>query len=98
MNTPPGTSLRALKARAQRLKPMLRIGKAGLSDAFLAALDEALIQQELVKVKFEQFKEQKKTLIPQIIERSHSQLVLRVGNVAVLYRRKPDPLKPDPVV
>jgi RNA-binding protein len=85
-----GAELRALKARAQRLDPVLRIGKAGLSDAFFAALDEVLTRHELVKIKFDQFKEQKKTLIPQIVERSQSQLVLRVGNVAVLYRPRPD--------
>ena len=98
LNPLSGASLRALKARAQRLEPMLRIGKAGLSDAFFTALDEALTQQELVKVKFEQFKEQKKTLIPQIIERSRSQLVLRVGNVAVLYRKKPASIYPDAAI
>jgi RNA-binding protein len=84
-----GTQLRALKARAQRLDPVLRVGKAGLTDAFFAALDEALTRHELIKIKFDQFKEQKKTLAPQIVERSQSQLVLRVGNVVVLYRPRP---------
>src|SRR6185369_10656818 len=32
--------LRALKARAQLLKPMLKVGKEGLSPAFLKAVDE----------------------------------------------------------
>jgi RNA-binding protein len=80
---------RALKAQAQRLKAMLKIGKEGLSPQFLAALDELLKHHELVKVKFDEFKEQKKELAPQLAEKSGSHLVTRVGNVVVLYRPKP---------
>jgi RNA-binding protein len=86
-----GAELRALKARAQRLQPILKIGKAGLTDAFYAALETVLLQHELVKLKFDDFKEQKKELVPQLIERSGAQLVQRVGNVAVLFKRRPKP-------
>jgi RNA-binding protein len=81
--------IRDLKAQAQRLKATLKIGKEGLSPQFLAALDEVLKHHELVKVKFDEFKEQKKELAPQLAEKSRSHLVTRVGNVAVLYRPKP---------
>ncbi len=79
----------ALKAQAQRMKATLKIGKEGISPQFLAALDEALKHRELVKVKFDEFKEQKKELTPQLAEKSGSHLVTRVGNVVVLYRPKP---------
>jgi RNA-binding protein len=78
--------IRALKAQAQRLKATLKVGKEGIRSQFLAALDEALKHHELVKVKFDDFKEQKKTLTPQLAEKSSSHLVTRVGNVVVLYR------------
>jgi RNA-binding protein len=81
--------LRALKARAQLMKPTLKVGHDGLSNAFIAALDQALKQQDLVKVKFSDFKEQKKELAPQLASRTSSELVMRVGNVAVLYRPRP---------
>jgi RNA-binding protein len=81
--------IRALKARAQRLKAELKIGKEGLSPQFLAALDEALNHRELIKVKFDGFKEQKKELTPQLAEKSGSYLVTRLGNVVVLFRPKP---------
>jgi len=79
---------RALKAQAQRMKATLKIGKDGLSQQFLAALDDALNHHELVKVKFDDFKDQKKELSPQLAEKSGSHLVTRVGNVVVLYRPK----------
>ena len=80
--------IRALKAQAQRLKATLKVGKEGLSPQFLAALDETLKHHELVKVKFAEFKEQKKELASQLAEKSGSHLVTRVGNVVVLYRPK----------
>ena len=86
-----GRELRDLKARAQRLNPVLKIGRAGLSDAFYAALAGALRDHELVKLKFDDFKDQKKTLVPELVARSGAQLIQRVGNVAVLFLRRPDP-------
>jgi len=83
--------IRALKARAQRMKASLKIGKEGLSPQFLAALDADLSQHELVKVKFDEFKEQKKELSPQLAEKTGSHLVTRVGNVVVLFRPKVQP-------
>jgi len=81
--------IRAFKAQAQRLKATLKIGKEGISPQFLAALDDALNHHELVKVKFDEFKEQKKELTPQLAEKTGSHLITRVGNVVVLYRPKP---------
>ena len=78
--------VRDLKAQAQRLKATLKIGKEGLSPQFLAALDEVLKHHELVKVKFDEFKEQKKELAPQLAEKTGSHLIMRVGNVVVLHR------------
>jgi RNA-binding protein len=80
--------IRDLKARAQRMKAALKIGKEGLSAQFLSALDDVLKHQQLVKVKFDEFKEQKKELTPQLAEKSGSHLITRVGNVVVLYRPK----------
>jgi len=86
--------IREFKARAQRLKATLKVGKEGLSPQFLAALDHELTHHELVKVKFEDFKEQKKELAPQLAQQSGSHLITRVGNVVVLYRSKPIEQKP----
>src|SRR5580658_9911656 len=86
---------RSLKARAQLLKAALKVGKEGLSPQFLAALDDALKRHELLKVKFDNFKDQKKELAPQLAEKTGSHLVTRVGNVAVLFRPKPVETQPE---
>jgi RNA-binding protein len=84
---------RRLKALAQRLDPILRVGKAGLSDAFIAGLGTALAEHELVKVKFAEFKEEKKRLAAILAERTASELIMQVGNVVVLYRQHRDPTR-----
>ena len=85
---PPLTNpeIRKLKAQAQRLEATFKIGKAGLSDGFVKSVDEALAHHELVKVKFVEFKEEKKILAPVLAEKTSSQLIMQVGNVAVFYR------------
>jgi RNA-binding protein len=81
---------RDLKARAQRLEPVVKLGHGGMSDAFLRSMEEALTLHGLVKMKFADFKEEKKELAPQIAERTGSTIIMQVGNVAVFYRPKPE--------
>jgi RNA-binding protein len=82
-----------LKGLGQLLEPVVRVGHAGLSEAFIASLNKALDDHELVKVKFSDFKDQKKELSPKLAELTGSRLIMRVGNVAVLYREQADPAK-----
>jgi RNA-binding protein len=82
--------IRKLKARAQRLEPMFKIGKAGLSDGFVNSLSSAFSSHDLIKVKFAEFKEDKDKLAPELAQKTSSQLIMRVGNVAVFFRPKPE--------
>lgn len=75
------------------LEPTVFVGKAGLSTELCNSLNAELQLRELVKVKFVAFKEEKKELSKQLAATSGSHLVMRVGNVAVLYRAKPDPVQ-----
>lgn len=80
--------IRQHKATAQRLKSMLKMGRQGLSAGFLQSVDDALRHHGLVKVKFDEFKDQRKTLAPELAEKTGSHLITLVGNVAVLFRPK----------
>lgn len=77
----------------QLLDPVVHVGKGGLTDALLATVGTALDDHELIKVKFEAHKEEKKTLAPELAARSGSHLIQRVGNVVVLYRAHADPAR-----
>jgi len=85
---PSNPEIRQLKAAAQRLKATFKIGRSGLSPQFLQSVDEGLKHHELIKVKFDEFKEQKKELAPALAEKTSSHLILQVGHVVVLYRKK----------
>ena len=83
-----GAEKRALKSQAQLLEAIVRVGHAGVTDAVVSSLDAALQMHSLVKVRFSDFKEERRTLAPQLAERTGSILVQQVGNVAVFYRKK----------
>ena len=86
----PNPEIRKLKAAAQRLEATFKVGKAGLSPQFVQGLHEGFRHHELIKVKFDEHKEEKKTLAPELAEKTFSHLIMQVGNVVVLYRKKGD--------
>lgn len=77
---------RQLKAEAQRLAPLLKIGKNGVSAAFLQSVDEALTKHRLLKIRFAGGKEQRRELARVIAEKTSSELIQLVGHVAVFFR------------
>jgi len=85
----PNSLKRTLKARAQSLDPILKLGHAGVTDGFIESLGRALDDHGLVKIRFTDFKEEKKTLVLEIAARAGAELIARVGNVAVYYRQPP---------
>ena len=82
-----------LRGLANPIKPQVFIGKSGLSDNVAAALDEALEAQELVKVKFLEFKDEKQDLAEQLEKKCRCDCVGIVGHVAIFYRQQNDPKK-----
>lgn len=87
------TQRQYLRKRAHHLKPVVQIGKNGLSDEVLATVERELAAHELIKVKFLGFQDQKRELAEQIVGSTGGELVGLIGNMAILYRRQPDPEK-----
>lgn len=81
-------SLSALKSRGQLIKPTIRLGKAGLSPEFLTAFDAELTRAELIKLRFEDLKDERKAVSRQLAEQSNSRLVQQVGHTAVFFRQR----------
>lgn len=78
--------LSELKSRAQLLKPAIKLGKAGASTELLGELGKLLDLHGLVKLRFEGFKEERKTLSKELAEKTGAILVQQVGHTAVYYR------------
>jgi RNA-binding protein len=76
-----------LRGLAQSLRPVVQVGKNGITPELIKTVDEALGTHELIKVKFIEFKEEKKALSQEISERTSSEAVGLIGNIAIFYRR-----------
>lgn len=85
-----GSQRRYLRSLANQMKPVVFVGKSGLTDAVFTALDEALDDHELIKVRFLEHKDQKKSLSAEIETSCRCEMVGMVGHVALFYRRHPD--------
>jgi RNA-binding protein len=81
---------RYLRSLAQTLKPVVVVGKLGLTDARAGAVDRALGEHELIKVKFNDFKDDKHALVQELETRTGCAVCTVIGHVAVLYRPHPD--------
>jgi len=86
--------IREFKSRAHALKPVVRIGQHGLTDAVLAELDIALSHHELLKVKLASAdRDQRDFLIETIVAKTGASAIQRIGHILVLYRAKPPETK-----
>jgi len=82
-----------LTRKAHGLQPVVHIGKFGLTDEVVAAVDQALGDHELIKVKFVNFKDERDDLARQVGAKIDATLVRVVGNIAIYYRHQTDPDK-----
>jgi RNA-binding protein len=87
-----------LKALAHGLAPVVQVGAAGVSDAVLTAVAEALYRHELIKVKLPKLDEagERELMADELSEASKATQVQLLGRVLVLYqpRAKDLPGKP----
>ncbi|MFA5514184.1 MAG: YhbY family RNA-binding protein [Sphaerochaetaceae bacterium] len=80
-----------LRKEAHYLKPALTIGKLGLHEGIFDSLEEALTKDELVKIRFQDFKEDKKEFVTQLSNSTGGELVALIGHTAILYRESNNP-------
>ena len=90
MNRLTGTQRKYLRGLAHSLRPVIQVGKNGISAELINAVEESLSIHELIKVKFVDFKEDKKEFSQEIAERTSSETAGLIGNVAIFYRQQPD--------
>ena len=83
---------RYLKGLAHRLKPVVLIGQNGLTASVVQAVDNALLDHELIKIKFNAFreKEQKADITESIEKQTGAEQVGSIGHTTIFYRPHPD--------
>ncbi len=81
---------KALKARAHKLDPVVRIGSRGLTDEVVAEIERALQAHELIKVRAGELdRHARDAVFGSICEQTGAEPVQQVGKVFVLFRRNP---------
>jgi RNA-binding protein len=81
-----------LRALGQTLPDHLKIGRAGLTPAFFAELQNRLRAHELVKLRFlGADRDERAALSAQIADEGRCLWVGAVGHTALFFRQNPDP-------
>ena len=79
-----------LRSQAQAISPVVMVGHEGITEGVVSALDAALTDHELVKVRFQDFKEMVRDLSTELAGKTRSTLVSTTGFTAVFYRKNPE--------
>ena len=80
-----------LRGLGHKLKPVVMVAEAGLTDAVIAEFETALNHHELIKVRVRVGdRKARDKIIEELCERAGADLVTRIGNVALIYRRNED--------
>jgi len=88
-----GFQRKYLRGMAHGLKPVVFIGQKGLTPEVLSSAQNALERHELIKVKFNDFKEkdQKTEISLEIEKETGAENVGMIGHTVVFYRPQEDP-------
>ena len=76
-----------LRSKAHHLKPVVFIGKAEINNSIFKTIDECLCAHELVKVKFNNYKDTKQKIVDLINDKLDSECVGIIGNTAIIFRQ-----------
>jgi RNA-binding protein len=88
-----GKQRRHLRALGHELRPIVQVGKGGLDAGLFAAVDRALVDHELVKIKLgESAGVDRHDAADAIARETKSEVAQVLGNMILLYR--PDPEDP----
>ncbi len=90
-----GFQRKYLRGVAHGLKPVVFIGQKGLTPEVLSSAEKAFERHELIKVKFNAFKEkeEKTELSARIEKETGAENVGIIGHTAIFYRQQEDPEK-----
>lgn len=77
---------KTLEKMAHDLNPVVIIGGAGVTEGVEQMVAKTLADHELIKIKFNEYKDDKIELANELAQKSDATLVRVIGNVAILYK------------
>jgi RNA-binding protein len=86
-----GKQRRHLRALGHALRPIVQVGKDGIDEGVIAAVEQALGDHELVKLKVgESAGLDRHDAAESLAQKTHSEVAQVLGNTVLLYRADPD--------
>ncbi|GKS80945.1 RNA-binding protein [Ligilactobacillus pabuli] len=86
-----GKQKRFLRSQAHSMRPLIQIGKDGLSENWLENVQAAIEKRELLKVSILQNSMVEEDEVVEFIEKNSSiQVVQKIGHILVLYKKASD--------
>ncbi|MFQ6005647.1 MAG: ribosome assembly RNA-binding protein YhbY, partial [Woeseia sp.] len=80
-----------LRGLGHQLKPVITVGDAGLSEPVLQEFETTISHHELIKVRVKApDRKSRDSILEDLCRHGAAELIQRVGNVALIYRRRPD--------
>ena len=79
-----------LRSLAHHLEPVALIGKNGVTNGTIETVQKVLDTRELIKIKFREYKDEKKSFSHQLAESTESHIVGTIGHTVILFRQNPD--------
>lgn len=77
---------RYLEKQAHSMQPVVIVGGAGVTDGLTKMVQDSLLIHELIKVKFNEYKDEKVELTNELCASCDATLVRIIGNVAILFK------------
>lgn len=75
-----------LEKIAHDLQPVVIVGGAGVTDGVVSMVKNSLAAHELIKVKFNEYKDEIRELTADLCEKTDATLVRIIGFTAILFR------------
>ena len=86
-----GKQRRYLRSLGHELRPIVQVGRDGLDDGLVAAVDRALTDHELIKIKLGEAVElDRHDAAADLATRTRSEVAQVLGNTVLLYRPRPE--------
>ena len=83
---------RYLRGLAHKLKPVVMIGNAGITDNIIQEIDDRLAHHELIKVRVGGMeRDDRRASAVELCKKTHSELVNTIGHIAIFFRAAKKP-------
>lgn len=88
-----GKQRRALRALGHHLEPVVLTGQSGITEGVVAAVEQALKDHELIKVKIGEGPDERRDAAQQLAEATGAELAQVLGRTVLLFKKRKEKSK-----